>query len=156
MNDARSFRTLLSIGIHMAHHIVPHFLLPGLCHLVIDVLCMSLQFFDLLIGDDGSAVLGQPQFLLCLCQGDPQLPPGTEFHIGGKQVLHFPAGITLGQGTLISVCTHLSSPSFSSMPDPAMVLKVTVHSVHSNICTQNAKCRRFGAKQSRVCHAKSA
>ena len=95
MNDACCLGALLSVGVHMAHDIVTHFLFSCPGHLIIDILGVCLQFFNLFIRDDGLTVSGKSQFLLRLCQRDPQLSPGAEFHIGGENILHLPAGVTL-------------------------------------------------------------
>ena len=58
MNDALCLRTLLTVGIYMRHHIMANLFLTGLCHIIVDVILMSLQFSDLLIRDR------QSQFLL--------------------------------------------------------------------------------------------
>ena len=65
MDDSRSFRALLSISIHMTHHIVADLLFPLLRHFVVDVLRMSFQFLYLFPGD------GQPQLQFRFRQGDP-------------------------------------------------------------------------------------
>ena len=95
MDDACRLRALLSIRIDMTHHIMPHFLLPGLRHIVIDILRMGLQFVNLLFRDDRLPVLAKSQLHLCLCQCDPQLPPRPEFHIRRKDILHLLTGIPL-------------------------------------------------------------
>ena len=94
MNDSGCLGALLSVCIYMAHNIMTYQLLTLFCHIIIDVLCVCLQFLDLLICDAGFAVLGQSQLFLRLCQCDPQLSPCAEFHIRGKNILHFFAGIT--------------------------------------------------------------
>lgn len=81
MNDPCRLRTLLSIGIDMAHHVMTHFLFPGLGHIIVDILRMALQFVNLFLGDNRLAVLAQSQLHLRLRQGDPQPPPGSEFHV---------------------------------------------------------------------------
>ena len=42
MDDPRRFRTLLSVSVHMTHDIMAHLLLPGLRHLIIDIVGMAL------------------------------------------------------------------------------------------------------------------
>ena len=66
MDDTGSLGALLTIGVDMAHYVMADLFFPGLSHVVVDVLLMGPQFFQLFIGD------GQPQFLLRLRQSDPQ------------------------------------------------------------------------------------
>ena len=82
MDDSLSLRALGSISVNMAHYIVANFLLPGLGNIVVDVVLVSLEFFNLLICNRKS------KFLLYLCKGDPKSPPGPEFHIRRKNILH--------------------------------------------------------------------
>ena len=89
MDDSFCFRTLYTICINMGHNIMANFLLAGFCHIIINIFCMGFQFIDLLLCDRKS------QLLLGLCQCDPQLSPGAEFHVLRKNVLHLLAGITL-------------------------------------------------------------
>lgn len=65
----------------MAHDIMADLTLPGLRHVVVDVVHMGLHLRNLLIRDDRPAVLAQAQLLLRLRQGDPQPPPCTELHV---------------------------------------------------------------------------
>ena len=111
MDDARRFRALLAVGVDVAHHIMADHLLPLLGHLVVDVLGVGFQLVDLLLGD------GQAQLMLRLGQGDPQLPPGAELQIRGKQVFHFPVRIPGGQGGFVHVSCHgLTKPFFFEFP----------------------------------------
>ena len=103
MNDSGCLGALLSVCIYMAHNIMTYQLLTLFCHIIIDVLCVCLQFLDLLICDDGFPVLGQSQLFLRLCQCNPQLSPCTEFHIRGENILHLLACIALGKRAYISV-----------------------------------------------------
>ena len=73
MDDALRLRALYAVGVHMAHHIVAHLLLPGLRHVIVDVVRVLLQLRDLLVRD------GESQLLLRLRQRDPQPSPGAEF-----------------------------------------------------------------------------
>ena len=82
VNDSGSFRTLLSIRIHMAHYIVAHFLFTGFCHIIIDIIDVRFQFFNLLICDTWISVgIFQSQFFFRFCQGNPQFSPCGKFHI---------------------------------------------------------------------------
>ena len=75
MDDSLCLRALHSIGVDMAHHIMANLFLTRLCHIVVDILRVGLQLFDLLFAD------GKPQLPLGLRQGNPQTPPGLKFHI---------------------------------------------------------------------------
>ena len=90
MDDALCLRTLAAVCVYVGHDVVAYLFLTGLCHVVVDVVLMGLQFVDLLLGD------GQSQLLLGFSQGDPQLSPGAEFLIRGKDVLHLLACVALG------------------------------------------------------------
>ena len=103
MDNARRLGTLLSVGIDVAHHIVPHFLLPRLRHLIIDVVGVGFEFRDLLVGDI------QTQFLLGLGKRNPQSAPCAEFHIGRKEVLHFLPGIAGTKRGFINVFQSIQS-----------------------------------------------
>ena len=72
MDDALRLRALETIGIHVAHDIVPHDALPRLGILVIDLILMRLELRDLLVGNI------QPELLLCLRKRNPQPSPGAE------------------------------------------------------------------------------
>ena len=95
MDNPSCFGALLPIGIHMAHNVMPYQLFPFLRHLIIDILGMAFQLVYLLLRNDWLPVFAQPQFHFCFCKGNPQFPPGTEFHIRGKNILHFLACIPL-------------------------------------------------------------
>ena len=97
MDNASCLRTLLTVGVNVAHHVVTHDLLTCLSDFVIDVLGVFLQFGDLLVGDI------KTEFLLGLCESDPQPAPCAEFHVGGEEVLHFLARVTGAEGRLIDV-----------------------------------------------------
>ena len=100
MDDSFSLWALYAVSIYMGHHVMAYLFFSGFGHVIVNIVCMSFQLIDLFLGNI------QSQFFLCLCQSDPQSSPGTEFHIRRKNILHFFAGITLGQWTYISVCTH--------------------------------------------------
>ena len=51
MDDALCLRALGAICVHMAHHIMAHFFLTGLCHIIVDFICMGLQLINLLLGN---------------------------------------------------------------------------------------------------------
>ena len=75
MNNSLCFRALETVCIHVAHNIVTHLFLTGFRVLVIDIVRMRFEFFDLLICDIKS------ELLLCLCQRDPKFSPGPEFPV---------------------------------------------------------------------------
>ena len=56
MDDTCCLRTLLSICIHMTHNVMTHELLTLSCHIVVDILYMAFQFFDLLVCDTWVAI----------------------------------------------------------------------------------------------------
>ncbi len=56
MNNGGGFGTLLSIGIDMAHYIMPYQFLPFLCHLIVDIVCMAFQFLYLFLRNDRLSV----------------------------------------------------------------------------------------------------
>ena len=95
MNDACCLRALLAIGINMAHNVMANNLLARLRHVIVNVIGMCLQLIDLLLRDDGLSVLRKAKLHLRFSQGNPKLSPGSEFHVRGKDKLHFLAGITL-------------------------------------------------------------
>ncbi len=75
MNNALRLRTLLSVSIHMAHHVMTDLFLPLLCHIVVDIVRVRFQFVYLLLGNI------QPKLFFRLCKGDPQLSPGPELFV---------------------------------------------------------------------------
>ena len=88
MDDPLCLRALHAVSVHMAHNIVTHLFFPCFGDIIIDILRMGLQFFDLFLRN------GQAQFFFCFRQGYPQFSPCTEFHIRGKNILHFLTGIS--------------------------------------------------------------
>ena len=95
MNNTSRLRALLPVSINMAHHIMPHFLLPRLRHIIVNIFRMRFQLVDLLLRDNRLPVLAKSQLHLRLRQRDPQLPPRPEFHIRRKNILHLLTGIPL-------------------------------------------------------------
>ena len=57
VDDSLCLGTLLSVSIYMGHHIVAHFLFPCLRHIIVDIILMSLQFVNLLLGNIQSQLL---------------------------------------------------------------------------------------------------
>ena len=100
MNNLFCVRALLTICVHMTHNIVAKFLFVFLCHLVVNIFCMSLKLCDLLVCNIES------QFLFCFCQCNPQFSPGFEFEIGRIYVLHFFACIASVERGVIGVVCH--------------------------------------------------
>ena len=82
MNDPGSLGALLPIGIDMTHHIMTDLGLPGLGHIIIDILSMCLQLIDLLLSNTRTSILlFQSKLHLRLGQSDPQSSPGPKLHI---------------------------------------------------------------------------
>ena len=103
VNNSLCLGALLTVSIYMRHYIMTNKALTLLCHIVVDIICMSLQLVNLLLA------YRQSQLMLGLCESNPESSPGSEFFIRRKNVLHFPTGITLRQGALISV-VHKNLP----------------------------------------------
>ena len=72
MNDSFSLRTLYAICIDMGHNIMTDDFLPLLCHVIVDIIRVTFQLFDLLVCDI------EAQLFLCLSQSDPESSPCTE------------------------------------------------------------------------------
>ena len=72
MDDSLCLRALHSIGIDMGHHVMADHFFPFLCHVIIDVIRVSLQLINLFLGNIES------QLLLRLGKGNPQPPPCPE------------------------------------------------------------------------------
>ena len=87
MDNALRLRALYTVGIHMTHNVMAHFLLARFCHVVVDISRMAFQLIDLLLCDRKS------EFLFCLCQRNPESSPGLELHILRRNELHFAACI---------------------------------------------------------------
>ena len=121
MDDALRLRALAAVSVDVGHHVMAHFLLPGLRHIIIDIVLMAFQLVNLLLGD------GQSQLLLCLSQSNPQLSPGPEFFVRREDILHLPAGVTLRKRAYISVCTHIFSfiHTFPAPGSPGAALRET-------------------------------
>ena len=77
----------LTVGIHVSHHVVADFLLPGSGTGKVDVRDMGFQLLDLLFGDR------QPQRMLGFCQRNPELPPDFNPLLLRKQVQHIVGSI---------------------------------------------------------------
>ena len=88
MDDALCFRALYTVCIYMRHNIMAYLTFSLSGNLIINIFCMSFQLIDLLLCNV------KTKLLLCLCKCDPELSPGTEFHVRRKDILHFFAGIT--------------------------------------------------------------
>ena len=103
VDDTLGLRALQTIGVDVAHDIVTHDLLPRLRVRIIHIVRMGLQLIDLLLGDI------EPQLLLGLREGDPELSPGAEFLFLRKEVLHLLARIPLGKraGILRVILRHV-------------------------------------------------
>ncbi len=97
VDDAGSLGGHQTIGIHMGHHIVAHFLLPGSRHGKVNIVQLGFQLVHLLLAHR------QPQGMLCLGKGHPQLAPGPDSCLGRKEIQHIPGGVAGGQGGFITV-----------------------------------------------------
>ena len=97
MDNPLSLRALDAVGIDMGHDIMTDHFLPCPGHIIIDIGHMRLHLVNLFLRNV------QPQLPLCFRQGNPEPSPCGELKILRKNVLHFPAGIALRQGTDIAV-----------------------------------------------------
>ena len=88
MDDPFCFRTLYTVCVYMRHNIVTYLTFTFFGNVIVDILCMCLQFIDLLLCNV------KAKLFICLCKCDPEFSPCTEFHIRRKNILHFFAGIT--------------------------------------------------------------
>ena len=95
MNDGSGLGTLKSIGIDMAHDIVTYLPFPKLRISIVDIILMSPELFDLLIGDI------KPELLLRLSQRYPEPAPGAELMLLRKKILHVLSGIALRKGAYV-------------------------------------------------------
>ena len=100
MDNARSGRRNLSVGIHMSHDIVADFLFPLTHAIVINVLDMGGQFVHLRLCHR------QAEFHFRFCQGNPESSPGAVPGISGEQLQHIFGSIPGRQGRFILLC-HL-------------------------------------------------
>ena len=97
VDDTGSLGGYQTIGIHMSHHIMAHFPLPGSRHFKINIIQLCFQLVHLLLGHR------QPQGMLCLGKRHPQLAPGSDSRLGRKKVQHILGGVAGGQGGFITV-----------------------------------------------------
>ena len=75
VNNSSGFGALQTVGVYMGHDIVADLFFARFGIRVIDVLRMSLELRDLLVGDIKS------EFLFRLGESDPQLSPGAELAV---------------------------------------------------------------------------
>ena len=87
MDDTGGGGRGLAVGIHVGHHVVANFLFPGSGTGKVDVRDVGFQLLDLFLGDR------QPQRMLGLGKRNPELPPGLNPLLLGKQVQHIVGGI---------------------------------------------------------------
>ena len=87
VDDLAGVRRDVSQRMHMSHHVMPEPLLVGPRRLEVDVVDLRPQLLDLPLLDR------QPEFFLCLGEGDPEPPPGRELPLRRPQLRHCPAGI---------------------------------------------------------------
>ena len=115
MDDGLGVGTLLAVGVDVAHNVMADQLFTGFRHVVVDIPGMGLHLIDLLLGHV------QPQLVLGLRQGNPQLPPGAELVVVGEEILHLLAGVPGGQGGGVAVAV-----SFHGAPPQLCLLWITV------------------------------
>ena len=77
--------TLYAVRVYVGHNVVPYLFFAGLCDVKIDIVDMRLHFGKLLVG------YIKAEFLFALGKHAPQLSPGSEFILLGKNVLHLVA-----------------------------------------------------------------
>ena len=87
MDDTGGGGRGLAVGIHVGHHVVADFLFPCRGTGKVDVRDVGFQLLDLLFGDR------QPQRMLGLGKRNPELPPGLNPLLLGKQVQHIVGSI---------------------------------------------------------------
>ncbi len=106
VDDAPGARTHVPVGVDVGHHVVAHPLLvpPGV--FIVDILDVGLQLVHLFPRHR------QAQLHLALRQRHPQLPPGGEFLVGRKDVLHLRRGIPAVQGRFVGRFVHKKPPVF--------------------------------------------
>ena len=87
MDDTGGGGRGLAIGIHVGHHVVADFLFPCRGTGKVNVRDVGFQLLDLFLGDR------QPQRMLGLGKRNPELPPGLNPLLLGKQVQHIVGSI---------------------------------------------------------------
>ena len=87
MDDTGGGGRGLAVGIHVRHHVVTDFLFPRRGTGEVDVRDVGFQLLDLLFGDR------QSQRMLGLGKRNPELPPGLNPLLLGKQVQHIVGSI---------------------------------------------------------------
>ena len=88
MDNRLSLRAALTVCINVAHNIVTNFFFSGFRHLKVHDILIFHHLINLFLRDV------QSQFLLGLCQSNPQFMPCGEFLLLGENVLHLLAGIS--------------------------------------------------------------
>ena len=97
-----SRRTLHSIRIHMAHNIMANLFFSLLCYVIINILCMSAQLVQLLLG------YGQTKLALRLSQGYPKLTPRAELYLIRKYMRHLIRSISRYQWVFVFFLHYFS------------------------------------------------
>ena len=101
MDNRLCLGALLAKGVNVCHNVVAHLFFPFGGSFVIHIVLVCFHLGYLLVGYIKTASL------FCLCKRYPQLSPGTEFVVIGKNILHLVAGIAGGKGRYIFiVITH--------------------------------------------------
>ncbi len=88
MDDRFSFRALVSVGMHVGHHVMPQLSLVIGCDFQIEVVSEAAKLPDLLVGD----LEAEP--LLVLGQGNPERSPGPKPAFVAPHGGHFPRCVT--------------------------------------------------------------
>ena len=103
MNYSGSVRAAVAVGFDMSHNVVSYLGLVLFSLIVVDIVNVVLQFFNLLVGDVDS------EFFFTFGKRHPQLSPGRELSVGGKNLLHFITRVSGTQRVFVNV-SH--KPSF--------------------------------------------
>ena len=106
MDDALGRRAGVAERVHMRHDVVAELVLVLGSLVIVDVVDVRSHLLNLLRFNR------QPQLHLTLGQRDPQLAPGSELRIIGKDFLHLAARVTRAQGIDINTLIGHSKPPF--------------------------------------------
>ena len=95
VDNAARPRALRPISVYVRHDVVPQNFLLRLGDIVIDVLYVRPQLFDLRLA------YVQPHLRFGLGERDPQAAPGLKLELGREEVAHVLARVTLHQGVYV-------------------------------------------------------
>ena len=104
VDDPGRLRALQPVGVDVAHHVVPHLPLPRFGLFVVDVVLVGSQLPDLFFADR------QAELRFGFRQRDPKPPPGAEFLLLGKKMLHLAARVAAGERAYIRITGHERTP----------------------------------------------